>query len=361
MSFNQQIISALQELRGGKKFLQGKGLINRIANKTGIDLIEVRLALGKLARQGVLEGVTDHGEAFGKVVLLIETPKKKEPISRIRWIKSLHESGLTENETEALVPCHDRLDGFTDIDMKNLAKGLITLRSEQFIEKNTPRFVLSAKYLLGSSKLLGSLPPSALRAFGINIDEFPDAIPQVVVAGPENPEAVLLIENPHSFEEAVKAGCADNMALIVTYGYGLSRAGEEYGNNLVEAIEQVSRLVPLVRKGNPPTPQILLQHSKIFFWGDLDKEGLRIFCSLRKRIAALQISALYLPMIEAMQRGDSHPYAKATAKERQGTTKNLPLDLSTLVEICENRAVDQEIVCQQDILKLATKSIYEIL
>ena len=66
--------------------------------------------------------------------------------------------------------------------------------------------------------MLGSLPAPSMKAFGIDINAFPDAIPHVVVAGPKNPQAVLLIENPHSFEKAIPAGCADKIALVVTYG-----------------------------------------------------------------------------------------------------------------------------------------------
>lgn len=233
------------------------------------------------------------------------------------------------------------------------------MRKGQSEEKGTPRFVLSAKYLLGSSKLLASLPAPALRSFGIDIDTIPDAIPQVIVAGPERPEAVLLIENPHSFEEAIAAGCAEKFALVITFGYGLSRSGEAYGNSLVNLVDQANRLVPLIRVGNPPSPRTLLEHLRIFFWGDLDREGLRIYASLRKRIPALRASALYIPMIEAIKRGKSHPYTKATAKENQGTVTKLPDDVIRLVPLCADRGVDQEIVSRDDISALAPFALEE--
>ena len=53
----------------------------------------------------------------------------------------------------------------------------------------------------------------------------------ILTAGPPNPDSVLLIENPHSFEEAVASGCAEKVALIATFGYGLSRSGEAFGNS----------------------------------------------------------------------------------------------------------------------------------
>jgi hypothetical protein len=360
MNIEEKVIEVLWTLMGGRDFLQGKGLVGRIAEKADIDPLEAKMTLGKLARKGITIGVSEQGEAFGRVSLTIEAPKRKEPTSLVSWRKALLSTGLDEGEAETLAPCHDRLDGFSDADMRDLARGLMALKSAQEAERSTPRFVVSAKYLLGSSKMLGSLPVLSLKAFGIDIDPFPDAIPQVVVAGPENPEAVLLIENPHSFEEAIAAGCADRLALIVTYGYGLSRSGEAYGNSLTEAVAQADRLIPLIRKGNPPSPKTLFGRPKILFWGDLDREGLRIYASLRKGLPALRASALYLPMVEAMERGISHPYAKATAKKKQGTTERIPEDAMPLAFICSDRGIDQEAVSREEIARLASLSLEEV-
>lgn len=360
MNAEGTVIATLRALMGGREFLLGKGLVARIAAKAGIDPIDAKLTLGKLARQGIVEGVSGHGEPFGRVSLTIVEPEREEPVSLVRWLEALRLTGLNESDAKTLAPCHDRLDGFSDSDMQDLARGLTVLKSTQIDERDTPRFVVSAKYLLGSSKLLGALPAPALRAFGIDVESFPDAIPQVIVAGPENPEAVLLIENPHSFEEAIAAGCSDRVALIVTYGYGLSRSGDAYGNSLTDAVEKADRLVPLIRKGNPPSPQILLNHPKILFWGDLDREGLRIYAYLRKGIPALRASALYLPMVEAMERGISHPYAKAAAKERQGTIARAPEDVLSLIAICSDRGIDQETVCREAIARLASLSLEEM-
>lgn len=360
MNIEDKVIAALWTLMGGRDFLQGKGLVGRIAEKAGIDPLEAKITLGKLARKGVIIGVSEKGEAFGRVSLTIEAPKREEPVSLIRWREALRAIKMDESEAAMLATCHDRLDGFSDTDMRDLASGLKGLKSAQETERNTPRFVVSAKYLLGSSKMLGSLPAPALKAFGIDIDAFPDAITQVVIAGPENPEAVLLIENPHSFEEAIAAGCAERIALVVTYGYGLSRSGEAYGNSLTEAVAQADRLVPLIRKGNPPSTKTLLWHPKILFWGDLDREGLRIYASLRKGLPALRASALYLPMLEAMERGISHPYAKATAKEKQGTTERVPEDATLLASLCSDRGIDQEAVSREEIARLASMSLEDV-
>jgi hypothetical protein len=269
MNNEEKVIAVLWALMGGRDFLQGKGLVGRIAEKAGIDPLEAKMTLGKLARKGITEGVSEHGEAFGRVSLTIEAPKREEPISLVRWREALRVTGIDESEAVKLAPCHDRLDGFSDEDMKALAIGLMNLKNNLSNEIGKPRFIVSADYLMGSSKLLGALPSAALRDFGIDLNSFTDTIHQVVVAGPENPEAVLLIENPHSFEAAVASGCAERIALVITYGYGLSRASESFGKALVEAVDQPQSIIPLVRHGNPPSPEKLLSHPKIMFWGDL--------------------------------------------------------------------------------------------
>lgn len=354
---DESMIGALHSLMGEREFLQPKGLIRRIADKTSTNPVDVRIALGKLARQGILEGVTHHGEPISRVSLTVAPPPIIEPETLSAWRRALHSCDLTADEMLALAPCHDRLQGFSDADLANLAKGLLALRNDQEATRGTPRFVLSARYLLGSSKLLNALPAPALRAFGIAIDTIPDAPPYVMVAGPLDPVAVLLIENPHSFEEAVAAGCAERVALIATFGYGLSRSGEAFGNSLVESIGMADQLVALVRCGDPPPPSTLLRHPEIFFWGDLDREGLRIYASLKKRLPTLRASALYQPMIEAIQRGQSHPYAKATAKDKQGAADTVPTDAAFLVPVCASRALDQEAISRTDIAILGAASL----
>ncbi|MDB5844484.1 MAG: hypothetical protein JWP79_1794 [Polaromonas sp.] len=124
-------------------------------------------------------------------------------------------------------------------------------------------------------------------------------------------------------------------------------------------MDKASRLIPLVRAGHPPSPGMLFLHPRIFFWGDLDREGLRIYASLRQRIPALRASALYLPMAEAAQQGLSHPYVKATAKDNQAMLGHLPEDALWLASLCAERGVDQEFLSQAEIACLAPHSLEE--
>lgn len=360
MTPEERVVPILQNMMGKKNFLQGKGLVQRLSKEAGVNILEAKRLLARLAYQGIVVGVTNHGECFGRVFLTIEPPEKEEPQSLIRWLNVLKNSGLSEVDIKALLICHEKLEEFSDSDMCALAEGLVAMRDGQENEKGVPRFVISAKYLLASSKLLDALPATALKAFGLSIECFPGAIPYIVVAGPEKPEAVLLIENPHSFEEAFAAGCAKRIALVVTYGYGLSRNGEAFGNRLIDLVGQsYNRLIPLVRGGNPPSLDNLFAHPRIFYWGDLDKEGLRIYASLQNRIPALKASALYWPMVKAIKTGQSHPYTKATAKEKQSEAITVPNDLKRLAPLCSCRAVDQELIDQSTIVELSCFSIDE--
>ncbi len=360
MTRDDDIVATLRKLMTGRDSLQPRGLIERISNVSGFAPIEVKLALGRLARRGVVQGVSARGDTLARVTLSVAAPASKLPDSHVRWSHALRNSGLSEDEASALMPCHDRLADFSEADLGSLIQGLLRLRARQAAERGVPAFVRSARHLLGSSKLLGSLPATALRGFGIEVDTFPNAPAYIVVAGPESPEAVLLIENPHSFEEALAAGCADRIALVATYGYGLSRSGEAYGNALVESVGAGASLIPLVRRGNPPVPDVLFRHPRIFFWGDLDREGLRIYGALRAKIPAVRLSAIYGPLCEFVRQGQSHPYSKAAAKDTQRDAGNVPEDAITCVALCESRAVDQEIVPREEIARLCTCAFEDV-
>lgn len=64
---------------------------------------------------------------------------------------------------------------------------------------------------------------------------------------------------------------------------------------LAKFMEQKKGFQALVREGNQPAIETLLQHPRIYFWGDLDREGLRIYWRLKSSISKLQLSGLYHP------------------------------------------------------------------
>ncbi len=97
-------------------------------------------------------------------------------------------------------------------------RGLREIRDNLDKIEGILRFIVSAQYLLSSSKLLNTLPKLSLKNFGVDISLSPDFPPQIIVAGPKKPQFVLLIENPHRFEQAISTGINDQIAIVVIFG-----------------------------------------------------------------------------------------------------------------------------------------------
>lgn len=80
-----------------------------------------------------------------------------------------------------------------------------------------------------------------------------------------------------------------------------------------------------------------------FFWGDLDREGLRIFESLREQIPNLALSAAYEAMaIRCSNPTLCHPYHRLFEKEGQRFPRGSTPESAHLGQVCCERAVDQE-------------------
>lgn len=350
--------AAFWKLLGNKTFIQGAGLIERLAKLSNLDALAIQGALSGLEMEGWLSGVC-NGIPVGKVSPLVERPAEIPLPSFLAWRNSLSESSLNEGDQTALIPLHDIVSDLSNSDQTTLIHGLIRLREDQALVCGRPSFLVSAEYLLGSSKILDLLSANALRQFGIDKGKFPGAPPVLLIAGPPNPTNVVLVENPHAFWKAVSTPAIEKTAFIVTFGYGLSRHGDEFGNQLASILESGSQVTGAVCAGTPPQVSELLQHKSVSFWGDLDLEGLRIYLRLRKIIPVLTLSALYEPMLIAVQiPGKSHPYAKVTAKHSQ-SNREIPsqdIALSILAAACKDRAVDQELVTLESIVEVSERS-----
>lgn len=180
-----------------------------------------------------------------------------------------------------------------------------------------------------------------------------------MVAGPSEPKAVLLIENPTSFEEVVRIGWATELAFVVAYGYGLNMSADSTaGWNLVDGLIN-GRFEVINRTAGRHRLDALLNHPNIFYWGDLDREGLRIAAALRQRLPALRLSALYIPMLRlAAYEETSHPYSEATGKSNQMLWRPMGDELlDALALSCSERAVDQEAVDLSNCLPLAMRAL----
>jgi hypothetical protein len=339
----------------GKKHLQPARLLERLGSDTGMHPQDVRRALARLKESGWLDGVALNGEPLGQLVVLATKPAAQEPASLTSWAAALKHCDFSEEERNCLSVMHTLLAGFEQDDLIGLGNGMLRLRDGLQTHSSDPQFVVSARYLLGSSKLIGAIPATIMRRFVGCDPVWPDQIPYVLTAGPEKPESVILIENPWAFEHAIKIGLAAKHALMVTFGYGLSRNGEAFGRQLVQQIEMSKdELIQLRRQGNTPEIAELFSHPKLTFWGDLDPEGLRIYSRLKRRLPMICLSSLYEPMRLQLLSSRGHPYHMLTGKSGQVPITAAELaqnpEITSLAEICELRGLDQEALSVDDIL-----------
>jgi len=328
--------------------LRGNGLVERLVRDLQCDRTDVLRVFRELRTEGIL--VCDdwlRDEPLSKVT--VNLPEESNPTADI-WHGVLEQAAKIQGEFAALEPLAEVMEGFHASEMSRLLSGLISLKQDQDRLQNTPRFEVSARYLLGSSKLLDTLPTASLRQFGIDVSRFPTFPGYVMVAGPPDPCVVVLVENPHSFECAIEALGTDRAAWVCTYGYGLSLKYSQHGEQLAAILE--SRIPPrtLVRKGSPPSWDVLLRHDRVRFWGDLDLEGLAIFERLRRYNTNIALSGLYQPMVDHLREGGGHPYCKAVGKVGQ-VPNSYGDDIQPLVVLCREQAADQEFVSESQISK----------
>lgn len=364
MSQDQSVAAvraAMIKLMGRKSFLRPNGLVESLIQATGESSITVRQALAKLAREKWVEGIASHGDPITHVKIVGELPPPPPNPSLDAWQAVLDDAGLGAGDKAALIPLHKPLACFGRETLAEILQGLLRLRENVAKEDGRHRFIVSARYLIGSSKLLDTLPSAALKAYGIPINRFPSHPFYVVAAGSAKPEAVVLVENPAAFELAVTTRAIERVAFIATFGFGLSKFEEDYGNQLADMVEsdRFASAITLTREGSScPPARGLLNHPKITFWGDLDVAGVHIYLRLQRAIPGLRLSALYEPIIDAMDAlGSHHPYEPAVGKGRQGTMPAPAFfDDSAahyLLSRCAGKGVDQEIVSVDQLERLA--------
>lgn len=338
-----------------------KGVMGRLRAEVINDPVAIRKALMLLREDGHLEfSSDDRGEPVSSYITVTK-PVQDVQEYVLRWSFALEDKGgISQADIDALLPMADTIQDLSRDDMGLLLDGLVRLRQDQAKLLGQPAYLVSARYLLGSSKMLNSLPKRYLKIFGIDPQKFPSHPLYVVVAGCASPKTVVLVENPAAFEMAISTQAVNRCAFIATFGFGLSTAEDDYGKQLANMVEErFSGAITLTREGSTcPSAKALLNHPSITFWGDLDIAGIEIYLRLRKAIPNLQLSALYKPMAASV--GDppqSHPYVKAVSKERQPTMPRSVLKddpvATGLLNICISRGVDQEQVSPLDIELLA--------
>lgn len=353
----QRVREALAKLGKTGGMLRPTNLVERVAKQAKISQAETSAAMTELFEQGELRCSDWHkGHPYANVALNLAQAPPSPAI--LRWQAAMQEAAYSDAEQVALESAGETLAELDASDLARLAQGLKQLKADQDSLAGESRYPVSARYLLGSSKLLDALPTPALAAFGIDLGRLNKAVSYVIVAGPPEPKCVILVENPQAMETALLADLP-HIAWVATFGYGLSMAGEEYGRQLASILEDPSRRIcPLIRAGAPPALDRLLSHPRLHFWGDLDPEGLRIYARIRARYPSLTLSALYTPMLAQLdQDGKHHPYAKLVAKEGQARWNTDDPVLQHLLGRCQVRGVDQETLGSDVISRFAGRAL----
>jgi len=343
---------ALHRLLGGRAFLQPAGLLGRLADASGLDVAAVRRALGHLAARDVVAGVSGRGDPIGRVALRVPPDPEPAPLApgAAAWIARVAGSGVDPAFASALSGLAEDVQDLAEPDQDRLLHGLIALRCAHPDGGLDDPFAVSARFLLGSSKILPGLG-KRLDSAGLSAERFAGRPRYVLVAGPPSPQAVLLIENPGSFEAFCRSRRVGDVMGVCVYGYALAWAG------LADATAR-RRLIDVRRLGDPPPFADVIERVPVYFWGDLDREGLNIFLALRAVIPGVTLSGLYAPMVEALAQSErSHPYCRLAAKTGQGPvgTNDDPM-VAHLARLCAERAVDQELVPIEEIDRRAAEA-----
>ncbi len=338
--------------KSSERQTQANGLVERAATALTMDLLDAREAFRLLRARGDVSYRPDIAGLPYTGFVVVESRAPEDPQSLQRWRTALAESGVRVDLVAALLPAHALFDDIAIDDLRCIARGL------EAVAALRPRggfgFELSARHLIGSSKVLDALPESARRALGVG--GLPPVPKYIVVAAPRHPTSVLLIENSTCFEAAVRAGLHDEIGLVAAHGYGLNHHADSSSGRALAVIVSTGDVAMLTRAGTPPEWAVLIGNPKVRFWGDLDREGLRIAAALRAKLPRLSLSALYRPMLELVRCPESsHPYVRICGKDGQLPWRHTGHgDLDQIATFCDARAVDQECVALEEHRHLAS-------
>jgi hypothetical protein len=339
----------LQRLAGVRGWVNGSRLVQRLADGLAISHLDVRHNLLALAQAGVVDSIGPTGDGLGRVNILQRLPEPILPIPEHerQWRDLVSSRKLDPALGTALGDAGTALVGVSLSDMEHLLEGFLRLIADRDKFAGRDPYEISAKYLLGSSKILAKLG-KALSAAGISDASFGSRPRHMLGAGPARSSFTLLVENPECFERLIGLGLADRITVIATYGYGITWSG-------VGVEGRLDRIkIARVAGTPPPTLAEAVATGACSFWGDLDLAGLDIFLKLRGLIPHLALSALYGPMLVAVtDNATSHPYGLLADKVGQVEAVSSDPAVSRLASACRLRAVDQEYVSDSDILSLA--------
>lgn len=329
-------------------------VLDGLGQKLGVSQVEVKGVVRELYRASLLQYSADRQDLPASGMIKIVRPETTISLTEQEWGQALVASNMSEAARCAFRPFFCKVGDFAREDLVVLARAFARLESGHGVDINNCGFNVSARSLMGGSKVLANLTPRMLQALGLPVRLLNSSPRYVVCAGPAAPESTLLIENPRAFENAVRSGLGDFVALVCTYGFGLSYLGQAWRDDA----HPEDKPTQIVRSGAPPSLTDLLTAQRVFLWADLDLAALSIFKSLQSAIPQLRFSGIYKVMFEMAQDPErSHPYAAIFEKDGQSVAyasacNSVDPFVQIIAASCRARAVDQEAVSEQHILDL---------
>lgn len=328
----------------------------KLASQLELSRIDVNEAIRGLHQASLLEYTADPRGLPVSGNISVVKQNVSTPRHELDWAQAILLAGIDKDAATALLGLSVKLEDVSSSDMNLMAKALKKLAETSPDELNDAGFNISAQCILSGSKVLAQLSPKMLQALGLPTRLHTSSPRYVVCAGPAEPIATLLIENPRAFENAVRSGLANTVALVCTYGFGLSYLGQEWLH--AEETSDHNQPLVMIRAGRPPGLDKLFTSPQVYLWADLDRAAFSIYLLLIRAIPHLRLSAIYRVM-DAMldDPGTSHPYAKIFDKAGQTISERHPHKDERVIALwrrCALRAVDQEAVLDADILRLGT-------
>ncbi|RQO59408.1 hypothetical protein DBV14_07330 [Variovorax sp. KBW07] len=347
--------------------LRTSSAIAKLCARLGLPRVSINEALRELYRCGLVTYQPDAQQLPVSGFLGVQAAAVVLASHEIAWQQALEAAQMEPGAAAILAQLAPALADLGASDMLVLARALEALRGKPAEATDDAGFNVSARHLMGSSKVLSRLSRPMLDALDLPLRLHAPSPRYILCAGPSEPAATLLIENPRAFENAIRSGLSVTVAIVCTFGFGLSYLGSELWAD--DGVSQHDRPILIVRDGTPPPLRQLLAAEKVFLWADLDLAAMNIFRSLKGAIPQLRMSAIYEEMVPMLlDPARSHPYAvlfdKSGQLSRYPDDSAAPSrfddeDLAMLQAACSARAGDQEAVGESSILRLGTQPLGE--
>lgn len=361
-----QVLSLLRRMTGESGRLRTSSATAKLHTALGLPRVSVSEALRELYRAGLVNYKPDGQQLPASGYITVQAAAVEPAAHEISWRQALEDVRMDSGTAAILAQLAPAVADINETDMQVLAHALQALKGISTVPSiDDAGFNVSARHLMGSSKVLARLSRQMLAATGLPNRLHAPSPRYILCAGPSEPVATLLIENPCAFENAIRSGLTDEVAIVCTFGFGLSYLGSDIWAE--DQLLQHDRPIRIVRDGSPPPLGKLLAAEKVFLWGDLDLAAMDIFRSLKGAIPQLRMSAIYeemVPMLSDPSR--SHPYAALFDKSGQllryqggGAVPSRfdEEDVAMLQVACSARAVDQEAVEESFIRRLGAQPL----